>query len=189
MASLDYKSDVCRIERCENERLDAEEQAEVIFNKFIQLKDLFEACFTTGVERQLHMEFRYNDSNAVIDSLRHKNMLKGRENKGLKHCAISEPGTPQCANEEAEPRRDGHKSQTPGDMPVRRLSPEGDGHEVVCQSDGVVFVFWSIYFTAISASLSSIVFANLRGDNTLTSSPVAVIHRQSSLGTPISSSF
>ena len=99
MASLDYKSDVRRIERCKNERLDAEEQAEVIFNKFIQLKDLFEACFTTGVERQLHMEFRYNDPNAVIDSLRHENMLKEREIEGLKHCKKELEAHKEVAND------------------------------------------------------------------------------------------
>ena len=29
-----------------------------------------------------------------------------------------------------------YQSQTPGNVPMRRLSPEGGGHEAVCQQGG-----------------------------------------------------
>ena len=44
---------------------------------------------------------------------------------------ISELDTGRCANEEAKP-----KGVAQGGVPVRRLSPEGGGHEVVCQRGG-----------------------------------------------------
>ena len=42
---------------------------------------------------------------------------------------VLEPDTKRCVNEEAEPRRGWAR----GSVPTRSLSPEGGGHEAVCQ--------------------------------------------------------
>ncbi|XP_038885863.1 myosin heavy chain, skeletal muscle-like [Benincasa hispida] len=96
MASLDYKSNF--MDGCGNEGFHVGEQVEVIFNKFIQLKNLFETSFMLHEEgcglyegvKSLHMEFGFDDigleQNTIIGSLRYENMLKDREIEGLKQC-------------------------------------------------------------------------------------------------------
>lgn len=96
MGTLDYKSNF--MEGCGNGGFHVGEQVEVMFNKFIKLKDLFEASFTLHEEgcglyqgvKCLHMESRFDDTgletNTIIGSLRHENMLKDKEIEGLKQC-------------------------------------------------------------------------------------------------------